>query len=496
MTIDWQLPPGFSAGPVAWPHPHRLPVGPAMSFGYTDEVVLPIPITVPAGITPGTSATLRGHASWLVCEKICIPEEAPVSLTLPVGPASPDSAGAALIARARRAVPGPSPWPVSFATTPETITFTVPAPGLVRERIADVWFYPMRWGDDRARRSPDGRRHRARDDPPSDARRADRGDRGADRRRRRDHGAARPRNLPAGLLRPGHARRAGARATGRSSLLHALALALAGGLVLNAMPCVLPVLSVKVLALVRHAGAGRVAIAAHGLVYTLGVLVSFGVLAGVLIALRAGGEQIGWGFQLQAPWFVALLAYVLFAMALVALGRAARLRPARGSGPGPGRAGRLPRFLLHRRPRDRRRHAVYRAVHGHGGRIRGDAALGHGAADLRGPGARARTPLPRPQPCPGLAPVPSAAGSLDGAAPATPRVPAVRVGGLARVGAEPAGGAARCRDRADRARASRLRGLAPDGRPPRELALASSIGRGSRARGRAHAGDARASWVP
>ena len=90
--------------------------------------------------------TLRGQASWLVCEKICIPEEAPVSLTLPVGPAEPDPAGAALLAGARRAVPVPSPWPASFTTTPETVTFTVPAPGLRRERIADVWFYPMRWG--------------------------------------------------------------------------------------------------------------------------------------------------------------------------------------------------------------------------------------------------------------------------------------------------------------------------------------------------------------
>ena len=145
MTIDWQLPPGFSAGPVAWPHPQRLPVGPAMSFGYTDEVVLPVPITAPAELS-AAAVTLRGHASWLVCEKICIPEEAPVSLTVPVGPAAPDPAGAALLGSARRAVPVPSPWPVSFTATADTVILTVAAPGLARERIADVWFYPMRWG--------------------------------------------------------------------------------------------------------------------------------------------------------------------------------------------------------------------------------------------------------------------------------------------------------------------------------------------------------------
>ena len=316
MTIEWQLPPGLSAGPVAWPHPHRIPVGPAMSFGYTDEVVLPVPITASAALAPGTSVTLGGQASWLVCEKICIPEEAPVSLTLAVGPASPDAAGAALLARARRAVPVPSPWPASFATTPETVTFTMPVPGLQRERLADVWFYPLRWG---------AIEHAA-------AQTVDVAAGGLSLRTTR--GA-----VPAAMEAPidgvlviterldqGAARQAflvQATPTGpaaRWGLPGILALALLGGLVLNAMPCVLPVLSVKALALVRHAGAGRAVTAAHGLAYTLGVLVSFAVLAGALLALRAGGERIGWGFQLQAPWFVTLLAYVFFAMALALSG--------------------------------------------------------------------------------------------------------------------------------------------------------------------------------
>ena len=86
------------------------------------------------------------------------------------------------------------------------------------------------------------------------------------------------------------------------------------------MPCVLPVLSVKTLALVRHAGAARAAIARHGLAYTLGVLASFAALTGGLLALRAAGEQIGWGFQLQSPGFVTLLAYLLFTMGLALSG--------------------------------------------------------------------------------------------------------------------------------------------------------------------------------
>jgi thiol:disulfide interchange protein DsbD len=316
MTIDWQLPPGFRAGSLEWPHPHRIPVGPAMSFGYADEVVLPVPITAPAALGAGTSVTLRGQASWLVCEKICIPEEAPVALTLPVGPGAADPHGAAVLARARRAVPVPSLWPVSFSATADLLTLTVPLPGLVRERITDVWFYPLRWGviEHAAAQTvdidPGGMTVRARRGPLPTA-----GEGPIDGvlviTERLDQATARQAFLVHAVPRP---------AADHRALWQALALALAGGLILNAMPCVLPVLSVKALALVRHAGAGRAATAAHGLVYTLGVLVSFGVLAGALLALRGSGEQIGWGFQLQAPWFVTLLAYVLFAMALALSG--------------------------------------------------------------------------------------------------------------------------------------------------------------------------------
>src|SRR5207244_8182553 len=100
------------------------------------------------------------------------------------------------------------------------------------------------------------------------------------------------------------------------SLLRALALAVAGGLVLNRMPCWLPVLSGKALALVQHSSGRLAPLRAHGLAYAAGVLVSFAIVAGALIALRAGGEQVGWGFQLQSPAFVTLLAWLFFAVAL------------------------------------------------------------------------------------------------------------------------------------------------------------------------------------
>ena len=318
VTIDWTLPRGFEAGNMEWPHPERIPVGPVMSFGYSNEVVLLTRISAPAELVPGSRVTLGGLASWLVCEKICIPEEARVGLTLPVVPGSspPEPRGAALIARARRAVPTPSPWPASFSTTPSGIALAIAARGLASDRIADAWFYPARWGaiehaaPQEVRIDESGLTLQLARGPLPEATAgalegvlviAERLD-----GRTASHAftvrATPPREPPAGDSRP--------------SLLEAMALAFAGGLLLNLMPCVLPVLSVKAMALVLHRTAGSAGLRRHGLAYTTGVLIAFGALAGALLMLRAGGEQIGWGFQLQSPLFVTLLAYLLFAMAL------------------------------------------------------------------------------------------------------------------------------------------------------------------------------------
>jgi thiol:disulfide interchange protein DsbD len=315
--IEWETPAGFTLGPLAWPYPQRIPVGPAMSYGYTGEVLLPIEVTAPHDLRPGTHVTLRGQASWLVCEKVCIPEEAPVALTLPVvaGAPPPDPRGAALIAAARRAVPTPSPWAASFSATPETVTLTVAAAPLAAGRIEEVWFYPARWGliehaaPQRSRTGAAGLTIEVARGPLPDA-------------------TAGPvegvlvvaERLDGAVARQAFTIRAAPALAGAAPLLNALALALAGGLVLNLMPCVLPVLSVKALGLLRHASGRPATLHRHGLAHTAGVLVSFALVAGVLLALRAGGEQLGWGFQLQSPVFVTLLTFVMFALALALSG--------------------------------------------------------------------------------------------------------------------------------------------------------------------------------
>jgi thiol:disulfide interchange protein DsbD len=318
LSIEWALPPGFAVGPIAWPHPERIAVGPAMSHGYTGEAVLLARITAPADLSPGGTVTLGGRAAWLVCEKICIPEEAPVALTLPVvaGRAAA-SAEAPVIAAARRAVPLPSPWPTSAAVSPERVVLSVAARGLSARSIADIWFYPGQWG-----LIEHAARQEARVDAAGIALAMTRGPLPAAAeapvegvlviKERIDGGTVSQAFVirvdpPAGLARA---------APPTVSLAAAVGLALLGGLLLNLMPCVLPVLSVKALSLLRHADAAPATIRGHGVAHTAGVLACFAALAGALLAFRAGGAGIGWGFQLQSPVVVAALAYLFLALAL------------------------------------------------------------------------------------------------------------------------------------------------------------------------------------
>lgn len=321
-TIDWMLPAGFTAGGIVWPHPERIPLGPAMSFGYSGETVLLTEITAPAGLEPGTRVTLRGRVAWLVCEKICIPEEAEVTLTLPVVSGTPgrDARGASLIAEARRAVPATGLWPASFTATADTVVLTVAATGLAAGRIADAWFYPGQWGVIELAAPQEisiGER--------ALTVRMARGSLSAAAEAPLDGVLVIKERLDQATVSQAIAIRAtrdGASITptpGRAApitLLEAVALALVGGLVLNLMPCVLPVLSIKVLSLVGHAAAPARTVRRQAYAYTAGVLASFGVVAGALLILRAAGMEIGWGFQLQSPIFVALLAYVFLTLGL------------------------------------------------------------------------------------------------------------------------------------------------------------------------------------
>ncbi|MDX5362626.1 MAG: thioredoxin family protein [Pseudazoarcus pumilus] len=321
-TITWDVPAGVEVGDIQWPAPERHALGPVTNYGYEGEVTLLSPLTVPADAEPGSTLALRAAVSWLVCADICIPEDVELTLDLPVAAQTGGVAHPAITA-ARARLPQPSPWAARHAVHEEGVRVAIDT-GALPADATDLWFYPFEWGridhsaPQQLSRTAEGIVLQApRGQAP--ARDAPLGGVLVIREQTADGvlttafelDAPRVDAVAAGEpLTP--ASDGGAPSIG---LGLALLFALAGGLILNLMPCVFPVLAMKVLALVRTGGdAGSVR--GHGLAYLAGVLASFALLALVVLALQQGGARLGWGFQFQSPVFVVLVAWLLFAVGL------------------------------------------------------------------------------------------------------------------------------------------------------------------------------------
>jgi len=308
--IEWTLPAGLTAGALAWPTPHRIPVGPLVNFGYEGEMLLAAPVTVAHDVARGERLPIRAQAKWLVCNQDeCIPGSATLTLSLPVG----DSGGTTVVphvtelfASTRARVPGapPATWRVSASPDGDTVTLVVRGGGIVATDGANAPFF---FASERAALEPSADQTVT---PTANGFRLTLTPR-----------TTAPAQL-AGVLRVGdqaYAVDTAVRAAVSGFALTPLLLAFAGGLLLNLMPCVFPVLALKALSLVGLGGEAQRRVRRHGLVYALGIVVSFWVLAAVLLAARAGGAEIGWGFQLQSPTVIAILAGLFFWMALVLL---------------------------------------------------------------------------------------------------------------------------------------------------------------------------------
>ena len=295
------LPPGVKAGPIEWPTPSRVAEGPVMTYSYTGDLLLPVTVT------PATQAgpiPIKAHARWLVCKAICVPEEADFRLDLPAGTPAP-SVQAPLFAAHDRAMPRPSPWQAQIA--PDG-SLWVQGPELRPTTVMDAWFIPDHEGliqDDAAQ--------------PLSVRRG-----GLVLALKLATGAKPDAGL-SGILtvrdRTGlqtdmelHAVPAAAPVPAFPPLRRVLAFAFLGGLILNLMPCVFPVLAMKAVALAQ--GAARGEARTHGLLYTAGVLVTFAALGAALLVARAAGTEAGWGFQFASPVFVAAMAWLLFGVGL------------------------------------------------------------------------------------------------------------------------------------------------------------------------------------
>ena len=326
--IEWILPEGWKAGEIQWPYPHPLPVGPLMNYGYEDEVVLLVPITPAANAKPGRYP-IKASAEWLVCKDICIPEKGELELSLPVatGEPQPNPRNQAHIERAQNMLPVAAPgWKFAVGIAGKTLVLrmTAPAGAALPDKAA---FFPEREqliepaAPQRVTREGDTLVIEMKMAEPrmvpvegvAGVAVSERGWPGIPRKAIAVNAAYSGNVAPAATTSPATPPDDGAIG---GSTLAALAFALLGGILLNLMPCVFPVLGIKVMGFVQHAHGEARAMRLQGLIFAAGVVASFLVLAGLMLALRSGGSQLGWGFQLQSPAVVTLLAALFFVLAL------------------------------------------------------------------------------------------------------------------------------------------------------------------------------------
>ncbi|HEX8603593.1 MAG TPA: thioredoxin family protein [Pseudoduganella sp.] len=321
-TLAWKLPAGFIAGEIAWPTPKKLPLGPLTNYGYENKVLLPVPVQVPAWFAE-KELKIGLHAEWLVCKEICLPEAGDFDIAVPAK--APVSAHGALFSATRAAAPVALEGASATAQV-DGQTIAVEVRGLPAPPQGEVQYFAedlgvinyaakvdQQWVDGTLRlrvplspqRSesptvlkavlvapgqPAGWTLSIPVEGPWPA-----------------IGAASPAAATAAPVPPVPASAAPAAPGADTSFLLSLLFAFVGGALLNLMPCVFPVLSLKIFSLVQHREARSKAIAG-GVAYTAGVVLSFVALAGLLLALRSGGAELGWGFQLQSPLVVTALA--------------------------------------------------------------------------------------------------------------------------------------------------------------------------------------------
>ncbi|MDR2155042.1 MAG: thioredoxin family protein [Burkholderiaceae bacterium] len=343
--MHWTLPPGVMTGDIAWPLPKKIPIGPLLNYGYDGTVLLPVPLIVTPQYRPGPlddALPIELKATWLVCRQECVPQQGEFSLKLPLR--SSTGLHAAAFNAALKAQPaqvqgdhqaqienGGQRLSVRVAGLPagvrgQTLELFPETPGIIRAAASlaapDQPVSPKSWSQrwDGAvwtadlPLSPDRT-----ESPPTLPLVLAAGDQGW--RVQAPVSGAWPTNastpapltaVPTLTLTPQAPATAATAAAAAPAGVLALALlgALVGGLILNLMPCVFPVLAIKIIGFARHSGDHR-AHRVSGLAYSAGVVLSFLALGGLMLALRAGGHAIGWGFQLQSPAVVAALA-VLF----------------------------------------------------------------------------------------------------------------------------------------------------------------------------------------
>ena len=341
--VEWRLPAGLEAGPLEWPGPHKYEeAGGLTVYGYADSVLLFAEVTVPDTVEPGRRLQLEAAVSWLVCRHTCIPGDAVVTASLPVavGPGAGTHADLFETQAGRVPTPHSAADPIAWRAetaargqgTELTVILAPRGDGYVAtDQYPD--FYPL--GDSSYGLQVTGREVDANGQVSVSLALQSYGDPlpgvldGVLVYAPIDGGEPQYRSIAVGLGAPAaaggsvdllatdFARDNGGE--GRPLVVYLLMAAL-GGLLLNLMPCVLPVISLKVLSFVNQAGEEAARIRQLGLAFSAGIVATFAALALVVIAAKAGGEGLGWGFQFQSPGFVVFLAGLVFVLGLSLFG--------------------------------------------------------------------------------------------------------------------------------------------------------------------------------
>jgi len=331
-TLEWKLPKGIDAGPIAWPAPRALAAGPLVNYGYEGEALHLVELTPQRAVATGGTLVLEARADWLVCKELCIPEGADLKLALPVATASSaDPRWGAPIAAARAALPRPlAGWQVAATGRGQTVELKL-VPLTPTDDPGALRFFPYA----ESRIEPSAPQTLRRDGDAyvltlpvsfnltgdfgrvAGVLTAGNGFAGGVRAAAVDVALAG--NVAAGpkpSLAPAPVLGAAPRPAGEGlPLALAVAFAFVGGIILNLMPCVFPVLSIKVLGFATHHDT-RSTLHREAFAFAAGVVLTFVALGLALAAVRAAGEQLGWGFQLQSPAVVAGLAALFFVLAL------------------------------------------------------------------------------------------------------------------------------------------------------------------------------------
>ncbi|MBD5778609.1 thioredoxin family protein [Pelagicoccus sp. NFK12] len=327
--VEWELPEGFEVGPLEFPVPERIPFEPLVSYGYEGEIFLIAKAKAPESLQAGREVRINAAANWLVCEEACIPGNANLAIELPVTDSGETLAPAEYadeIAQTREALPVEAEGgKVAVEDLGDTLVFNLQWDGLQGAELEEPYFYVEQESVSNSAKAQSfdlvGNLLRVAVPKADYFEQVESGYTGLLYSKNGFDSAGGVQavrfSVQSDLAALGATPAKLSEGAGfEIGFGQALLYAFLGGMILNLMPCVFPVLSIKVLGFVQQSGEDKGKVLQHGLAFTVGVLVSFWVLAGTLIALRSAGESLGWGFQLQQPEFVVVMLVVMFLFGL------------------------------------------------------------------------------------------------------------------------------------------------------------------------------------